>query len=321
MITGTFIVVTLTYLFGKPFFTPEAEPLTLYGNVDIREVEMAFRQGGRLSKMYFDEGDSVPEGALLGELDPAPFEQHRDEARAILKEAGASLDRLQNGFRPQEIAIAEASVKQTDAVLAFAQSEYARQKAVVHTGASTRQSLDQSQSSLDQAKAQSLSARQDLSLKREGFRAEDIAAAMARVENAEATLREAETALEDCRLISPSAGIILARVKEPGSMVSPASPVYAVSLTQKQYVRAYISETELAEARPGRSVTVACDSCKKTYHGTIGFVSQKAEFTPKSVETTDLRTDLVYRVRIIVGDSDESLRQGMPVTIHLDPTS
>ena len=100
-------------------------------------------------------------------------------------------------------------------------------------------------------------------------------------------------------------------------MVGPSSPVYTISLTHPSYVRAYVSETELAEARPGREVTLSCDSCRNTYHGTIGFVSPRAEFTPKSVETTDLRTDLVYRLRITVNDADEALRHGMPVTIQL----
>jgi HlyD family secretion protein len=98
-------------------------------------------------------------------------------------------------------------------------------------------------------------------------------------------------------------------------MVSPSSPVYSLSLKNPVYLRAYVSETELAKAIPGIQVKVSCDSCSKTYQGTIGFVSARAEFTPKTVETTDLRTDLVYRVRITVTDADEGLRHGMPVTI------
>jgi HlyD family secretion protein len=100
-------------------------------------------------------------------------------------------------------------------------------------------------------------------------------------------------------------------------MVGPTTPIYSLSLQNPIYLRAYVNETELARVIPGLHVNVNCDSCQKAYHGTVGFVSPRAEFTPKTVETTDLRTDLVYRVRITVDDADEGLRQGMPVTISL----
>jgi HlyD family secretion protein len=99
-------------------------------------------------------------------------------------------------------------------------------------------------------------------------------------------------------------------------MVGPTSPVYSLALRNPVYLRAYVNEAELTLAVPGASVAIQCDGCSKTYHGTIGFISPRAEFTPKTVETTDLRTDLVYRIRITVKDADLGLRQGMPVTIR-----
>jgi len=91
--------------------------------------------------------------------------------------------------------------------------------------------------------------------------------------------------------------------------------VFTLSLRNPIYVRAYVSEQELGRIHQGSKVTVRTDSSAKVYQGQVGFVSPRAEFTPKSVETTDLRTDLVYRLRIVVADGDEGLAQGMPVTV------
>jgi HlyD family secretion protein len=298
-------------------FQNQTQAIVLYGNVDIREVEMAFRQSGRLRIMNFEEGDRVAEGVLLAELDDQPFRERLDQAEAQVREASANLEKLQNGYRSQEIAEAEEMVRQTEASLAFASGELNRQQSSVTSGATTRQSRDQAQNAKDQAKAQLGVARQDLSLKREGSRKEDIAAASAHLAGAKAILEEARTAFLDTHVHAPAAAIVQSRIREPGSMVSPSTPVYSLSLRNPIYLRAYANETQLARIVPGTHVAVTCDSCRKTYHGTIGFVSPRAEFTPKTVETTDLRTDLVYRVRISVDDADEGLRQGMPVTIEL----
>ncbi len=101
-------------------------------------------------------------------------------------------------------------------------------------------------------------------------------------------------------------------------MVASSTPVYTLSLRDPVYVRAYVSEPDLGRIAPGVAVRVHTDSSDKVYRGQIGFISPRAEFTPKTVETTDLRTDLVYRLRVVVADADEGLRQGMPVTVDVD---
>ncbi|MDL0547133.1 efflux RND transporter periplasmic adaptor subunit, partial [Yersinia pestis] len=117
--------------------------------------------------------------------------------------------------------------------------------------------------------------------------------------------------------LAPSAGTVLTRAVEPGTILSASNTVFTVSLTDPVWVRAYVSERHLGQAIPGSEVEVFTDGRPdKPYHGKIGFVSPTAEFTPKTVETPDLRTDLVYRLRIIITDADESLRQGMPVTVR-----
>lgn len=293
-------------------------PLTLYGNVDIREVRMAFRQPGRLTAMHFEEGDAVSRGDLLAELDAQPYAEALALAEARVKGAEAVLAKLERGNRAQEIAQAEEAVRQARAVARNAQTEFKRQKELLASGSTSRQAFDTARTANDRAKASLAAARQALDLVREGARSEDIAAAAAELDAARAAADQAETALDDTRLFAPDRAVVLSRVLEPGSMVSASSPVYTLSLTDPIYVRAYAGEPDLGRVVPGAAVTVRTDSNDKAYHGRIGFVSPKAEFTPKAVETTDLRTDLVYRLRITVSDPDQSLRQGMPVTITLD---
>lgn len=291
--------------------------LVLYGNVDIREVELAFRQSGRLAKMAYEEGAAVDAGAVMAEIDAQPFVDALAAGEAEVQAAAAELEKLRRGNRTQEIAQAEESVRQAQAVFRNAKIDFERQETLLATGSTSRQAFDAARSAHDQARAVLASARQGLDLKREGARSEDIAAAEARLAVAQAAAAQARTALADTRLVSPSRATVLSRVLEPGSMVNTATPVYSLSLRDPVYVRAYVSEPHLGLLVPGTKVAVHTDSSTKVYQGQIGFISPRAEFTPKSVETTDLRTDLVYRLRIVVSDADEGLRQGMPVTINV----
>jgi HlyD family secretion protein len=135
---------------------------------------------------------------------------------------------------------------------------------------------------------------------------------------AQARLSAAQTTLDDTRLVAPSDGVVISRVHELGAIVSPNDIVYVLSLTRSVWVRAYVAETQLGKLRQGMDVAVFSDaSPHHPSHGHVGFVSPTAEFTPKSVETPELRTDLVYRLRVIVDDPDPGLRQGMPVTVQI----
>ena len=284
--------------------------LVLYGNVDIREVALAFRQSGRLLNMALEEGDPVKANQLVAEIDAKPYQDGLAGAEADLLSARAELRKMQNGNRPPDIRRAEESVKEAEAVFQKADSDFRRQRALAGDG-----TFESVRAARDQAAAALGSARQALELQREGYRKEDIDAALARVQAADAARALAQTRLDDARLTSPSDAVVLARLREPGSMVGPLEPVYTLSLGSPVYIRAFASERNLGRVAPGTKVTVRTDSSDKVYEGQIGFVSPRAEFTPKTVETTDLRTDLVYRLRIVVSNPDQALRQGMPVTI------
>ncbi len=298
----------------------DASVLRLYGNVDIREVELSFRQPGRLASMAFDEGDTVTTGKVMAQLDAQPYRESLAAAEAELRAAQAGRDKLRNGNRPQEIAQAHESVRQAQAALRDTARNFNRQNTLLGSGASSQRTVDSARAVHDQATARLASARAALSLAKDGFRREDIAAGEARVAAAEAALAQARTALADTELVAPSDGTVIARVREPGSMVASSTTVYSLSLRNPVYVRAYVSEPDLGRIAPGAQVRVRTDSSDKAYRGQIGFISPRAEFTPKTVETTDLRTDLVYRLRVVVSGDDQGLLQGMPVTVDVDAT-
>ena len=290
----------------------------LYGNVDIREVQLAFRQPGRIAAMTFEEGDQVATGARMAVLDAGPYRDGLAAADAAVAVARAERDKLRNGLRPQELVRAREALRQASAVATEADRNLQRQLGLQASGAASQRTLDVARAAQEQAAAGLKSAQAALSQAQEGARSEDIEAAEARLQAAQAARAQAATALADATLLAPGPGTVITRVREPGSMVNGQTPVYVLSLDRPVYVRAYVGETELGRIAPGARVTLRSDSSTRVYHGQVGFISPRAEFTPKTVETTDLRTDLVYRLRIVVTDSDAALRQGMPVTIDVN---
>ncbi len=239
--------------------------LTLYGNIDIRQVNTAFRVDGRLADMKKEEGDSVQKGDVLATLDDDIILNRLAQARAKEAQARATLDnavivnkRKQNLCRTKTIATAECDDSRMYQQTSEANLAYAR-----------------------------------------------------------SVLEEAEIAAADATLVSPEDGIVLIRILEPGTMIKAGVPVYTISLNKNMWVRAYLKETDLGRVSIGMPVQIMTDSSDKIYHGHIGFISPQAEFTPKNIETASLRTDLVYRTRIIIDDPDDALKQGMPVTVSV----
>ena len=293
------------------------DALVLYGNVDIREVQLGFRVAGRVDRMNFEEGDAVIAGAVLATLDSKPMRDGLALAEARVAETGARLALLRTGSRPQEIQQARARVSEAGAALKNAEQEYTRQRELTGKGLSSQGLLDNTLARRDEASARLAGAREALALAVEGARTEDIVAAEAALAGAMAQREQAATQLQDTELTAPANGVVLTRVREPGAIVGAGVPVYTLSLTDTVYVRAYVDEPHLGRVVPGAELLVRTDSSDREYVGQVGFVSPRAEFTPKSVETPELRTDLVYRLRIVIRDADDGLRQGMPVTVSV----
>lgn len=295
----------------------EAAVLKLYGNVDIREVDMGFRVPGRIAGIAVEEGDRVRKGQMLATLDTASLDARIGQADAQVRQAQAEFAKLRNGSREQDIAQARSRVDAAQALYANARHDFERRRPLVEPGAISRDIWTQTVADRDRAAAQLAEAREALSLVQAGPRAEDRAAAKAALAASEAARRSAATDLGDTRLVAAVDGSVITRAREPGAIVQPGETVLTLSINRPLRVRAYVAEPQLSRIGPGMKVLVTADGNDRTYHGTIGYISPKAEFTPKTVETEDLRTDLVYRLRIIVTDPDDALRQGQPVTVSV----
>ncbi|CDH04786.1 putative multidrug resistance membrane protein [Xenorhabdus bovienii str. oregonense] len=313
------IIIVIGAIVGIDYYQEQQndKELMLYGNVDVRTVNLGFRVAGKLAALQVDEGDAITAGQALGQLDNAPFINALNQAKATRDAAKANLAKTEAGYRTEEIAQVRAETTQKESAFRFADSFLKRQQGLWQRKMISDNDLDNAKTGQHQALAAYQAAKDKLRQFEAGYRKEEIAAAKAQLAQAEAAVAQAELNLQDTQLTSPSAGVILTRAIEPGTMLAAGNTVFTLSLTNPVWIRAYIDEPNLNQAIAGREIQIYTDGRKnQPYHGKIGFVSPTAEFTPKNVETPDLRTDLVYRLRIIVNDPDEGLKQGMPVTLR-----
>jgi HlyD family secretion protein len=296
----------------------DANRLVLYGNVDIRETDLAFNNSEHIDRLLVQEGDRVRKGQLVATLHRERLEAEFAAAEARVAAQQAAVARLEVGSRPEEVRQARANVAAARARLSDAQVTFDRIHDLSGKKLISRQERDDAQASLDTARADLEVAQQALALAVEGPRAEDIEEARALLKASEAQLALAREVLKDTELHAPAAGVIRDRLLEPGDMVSPQTPVLTLALTDPVWVRAYAPEVYLGRLAPGMSAEVSTDSYPgKIYPGWIGFISPTAEFTPKNVETPELRTRLVYQVRVHVCNPQDELRLGMPATVSI----
>jgi HlyD family secretion protein len=245
----------------------DGSTLVLYGNVDIREVRVAFNGSEHVSEMLVDEGDRVSAGQLLARLQTERLQAAMDRARADVVAAKAEAHSAKLNHRRIEELASRKLASRSEADIAKATSD----------------------------------------------------AAAARVTSAQAVMAEAEQALKDASLYAPVAGIIRERIVELGDFVTPQAPVYTLALTNPVWVRTYLPESYLGQIKPGTRARISTDSYpNKEYAGWVGSISPTAEFTPKNVETPDLRTRLVYQVRVFACNPQDELRLGMPATVTID---
>ncbi|MFY9642204.1 MAG: secretion protein HlyD [Rhodomicrobium sp.] len=299
---------------------PAGGPLVLQGNVEVRQVNLGFKVSGRIEKLNVDEGDVVRTGQTIASLEKVYFDDSLAQARAQRDQMAANYEKLRTGNRPEEIAEARALVAEREATLTNARVTLKRAQTLLTSPAGSQKAFDDAQAAERQADAQLNSAREALRLQEAGFRKEDIALGKGQLDERVAAAETAGRNLVDADLIAPSNGTVLSRVREVGAIVAAGETVYVLSLTTPIWVRTYVSEPDLGRVRPGMEVQVKTDTPgAKTFAGRIGFISTAAEFTPKTVETTELRTSLVYRLRIVVDDDTGFLRQGMPVTVITEP--
>jgi len=298
-----------------------ARELVLHGNLDLRQVELSFNNSERIATVLVQEGDRVRKGQLVARLDTSRLEPQMAQAEAQAAAQRQVVERLRNGSRPEEIAQARANVESAKADVAKAGSQYERLKsaAEISAGRAVRQQdIDDARAALRVAEAKLAVNQRALDLAVIGPRKEEINENEARLRANEAQAALLRQQLADAQLIAPVDAVVRTRVMEPGEMASPQKPVFSLAITDPKWVRAYVSEPDLGKVHSGMAASVVVDSFpNRRFEGWVGFISPVAEFTPKAVQTEELRTSLVYEVRVFVKDPSDELRLGMPASVYL----
>jgi HlyD family secretion protein len=295
--------------------------LRLYGDVDLRQVQLSFNNSERIAAVLVQEGDRVKQGQLLARLDTARLGPQVAQAEAQAAAQLQVVKRLRSGSRPEEIAQARANLQAAQADLANARQQYERWKsaAEISAGRAVRQQdVDNARTSMQVAEARVAVVQKTLDLAVAGPRREEIDENEARLRAFEAQASVLRQQLKDAQLIAPVDAVVRTRVMEPGEMASLQRPVFSLAITDPKWVRAFISETDLGRIKQGMTAAIAVDSFPgRRFEGWVGFISPVAEFTPKTVQTEELRTSLVYEVRVFVKDPSDELRLGMPASVYL----
>ena len=293
--------------------------LVLYGNIDLRQVALPFNNNERIAAVLVQEGDRVHKGELLARLDTSRLQPQVDQAAAQVAAQRAAVARLRNGSRPEEIAEARANLESAKASAVNARKVVRTQDCVCFPATPpVNKTSDTAEAAADVADAQVEVNQKALDLAVVGPRQEDIDQAEAQLRGNEAQLAYLRQQLADVDLKAPLDSVVRSRLMEPGEMASPQRPVFSLAIIDPKWVRTYVSERDLGKTRTGMRATVTVDSFPgRAFEGWIGFVSPIAEFTPKAVETEELRTSLLYEVRVFVKDPGNDLPLGMPATVHL----
>ncbi len=312
------LLVLLALLWRGEDRAASGADVVLYGNIEIRETQLAFNASEHIAEMLVEEGDHVTQGQLLARLHTELLDAQLAEAQAALEAQQQLLAKLEAGSRPEEIRKGEAELAAASARAKSATDSYRRMARLLEKKLASPDDVENARSLADAAQAQKEAAQQALALLKLGPRKEDIAIARAQLAQRQAALVAARQRLDDARLYAPADGVIRNRILEPGDMAFPQTPVLTLALTDPVWARAYLPEPMLGRVKPGARATIHTDSYPgKAYDGWVGYISPTAEFTPKTVQTPELRTRLVYSIRVLACNPESELRLGMPVTVTL----
>lgn len=294
------------------------DELVLYGNVDVRQISLAFDGSGRIAELRAEEGDRIKAGAVIGVLDTRILELQAKQSEANVEAQRQTLLRLRNGSRPEEIAEVRAKLVSAESDAQRAEQDFLRSVRLHERKATSAQDRDLARNAAEVTKAKVEEIRATLRLAELGPRDEEIAGAEAQLKAADSQLALLRHQIELGTLRAPTDAVVRSRLREPGDMATPQQAVFALTLTRPKWMRVYVGEPDLGKIRPGMEAEVFTDSQPhQPVKGSVGYISSVAEFTPKAVQTEELRTSLVYEVRVIVEDDADILRLGQPVTVHL----
>lgn len=306
---------------AAPHFLDGGETgLIASGTVEATETQLGFLSAGRIESLAPREGEAVKPGAELGRLDRSELLARREQALAQVATAQALLRELQSGFRGEEVAQGRAALAAAADRLADTRRDVERAQRLFEGGAVGAESLDKARMVFDVATSQHEQARQQLRILQTGTRREKIDVQRAQVAQAEAAIKPIDATLAQMVIHAPFGGIVTVRHREPGETVVPGAPVFTLMNPDDRWVRIYVPEYRIGQLGLGAKATISTDSfAGKAYRGEVVFIASAAEFTPKTVQTTEERVKLVYAVKVrVLEDAALELKPGMPADVQLD---
>jgi HlyD family secretion protein len=301
------------------------------GYVEATEVRVAPEVGGRLLDLKVAEGDRVKAGDVVAQLDTADITLALQRAAAERQGADAQLRLLIAGAREEDIRQAEAQLAAADADLAASRLEVAsaerdlqRFESLLASNSGAEKPRDDAATRRDVARDRVKAGEQRVRAAAEtvarlkaGARREEIDAARARLAGVDAQIATLEKAQRDATVVAPVAGMVTQKLVDEGELLAPRTPIVVVANLDQVWANVYVDEPLVPRVTLGQTAAVFTDAGGPGIDGTITFISPKAEFTPRNVQTAEERSKLVFRVKVTVNNEKGILKQGMPVEAEI----
>lgn len=313
-----FFILFVSILFLSCSNKKSNELIQASGTVEAREVIVSSEVAGKIIEINFDEGSKVDSGFVLCQVDTELTYQRYLEVKSQVEVFYAQYQLLLKGARVEEIEAMEEIVNRARVNFENAQRQFERIKSLYEDGVATQEQFDNAKTLFESSKAQYEEAKRRLEVLKKGAREEEIKSAFANYNRALAQMRTIKIQLEKSRIASPISGFVAEKFVELGEFVSPGTPIAKIANLDEVYIRIYVPEKELGLVKFGDTVNVKIDSHPdKVFKGTVIFISPKAEFTPKNVQTKDERVKLVYAVKVKVKNEDGVFKPGMPADVEI----
>jgi HlyD family secretion protein len=310
---------------------PPTDRIRVSGHVEATETRLAPEAGGRILTLTVKEGDRVEPNQTILTLDTRDTELSIDRAKAERAAAEAQVRLIQAGARPEDLRQAQSQIDTARAEVAAAKSELEsaeqdleRFEALLKANSGSRKQRDDAATRRNVARERVASsesrvrtADEVLAKLRAGARREEVEAAQARVGTVTAQIAVLEKTLGDATLRSPVGGLVTEKLAEVGELIPPRAPVLVVVDLDRAWADVFVPEPTVPQIKIGQAASIFTDAGGSAIPGTVAYISPKAEFTPRNVQTAEERSKLVYRVRIAVDNKDGVLKQGMPVEAEI----
>ncbi len=319
MKTGKYLVIFSLYIILSACSSSDSEDIIAEsGTIETENVIISSLVSGEIQKLNIIEGALINAGDTLAVIDTEMLEIRLRQAKAAYKIANAKYSLLKNGAREEDLKAAESQKRQAQANFDLIRTEKGRVDNLYKSNSISQNKVDEVNARYDVARAQLDAVIEQLNKLRNFARPEELAQAEASVENSKANIDLILKSINDSHITSPIDGYIVKSFINEGETVSPMSALFKVTDLNIAELYIYVSQTDLGRVKLGQTAKVSVDSFPdKTFEGAVAYISPEAEFTPKTIQTKEERTKLVYAVKILIENPEHELKAGMPADAEI----